>query len=175
MFQMIQVYSILDMAWVIMPNIIRMQFNFELLFLVFGKKKLQKQLVYPNYKRKRALAHLYLKRNWVQKSSTNLGVLSTKFELLFLHFGTDSQKQLRKERTNWIFEEFCVQKKLNKFELLLCFLARGFVFLMLAALHWYCFWSSIHPLHSGAEWIMPFCLDSLCFFLLNWNWVLFVL
>ncbi len=21
---------------------------------------------------------------------------------------------------------------------------------------------------------MPFCLDSLCFFLLNWNWVLFV-
>jgi len=68
MFQMIQVYSILDMAWVIMPNIIRMQFNFELLFLVFGKKKLQKQLVYPNnYKRKRASSFVFEKKLSTEK------------------------------------------------------------------------------------------------------------
>lgn len=149
------------------------------------KKKLQKQLVYhPNYKRKRAGSFVFIWKEIEYRKAQQIWVFSSPQNLSFsfLHFGTDSQKQLGKERTNWIFEELilCAEKAQQIWAsplLFFGFLARGFVFLMLAALHWYCcFWSSIHPLHSGAEWIMmPFCLDSLCFFLLNWNWVLFVL
>jgi hypothetical protein len=87
------------------------------------------------------------------------------------------QKQLgkRKDPLN-LWRILCVEK-LNKFELLLCFfgfLARGFVF--------WC-WQLCIGNAFGVQSILcilelselcHFCLDSLCFFLLNWNWVLFV-
>ncbi len=82
------------MAWVIMP-LLGCNLLWASLFGFFGKKT-PKTVSYPNYKRKRA--HLYLKRNWVQFCSTNLGLLLSTNLSFSSAFWTDSKKQLGKKK-----------------------------------------------------------------------------